>query len=113
MEDLAHEGTTMIVVTHEMHFAREAADRVIFMEDGVICEQGPPEQMLDAPQMEGTKRFLRRFLESRSRRGGILSVLHRETLCRNPSLDSCRSCTGRPLRRFAACTQLAPRARTR
>jgi ABC-type polar amino acid transport system ATPase subunit len=64
MEDLAHEGTTMIVVTHEMHFARAAADRVIYVEDGVICEQGPPEQMLDAPQQEGTRRFLRRFLET-------------------------------------------------
>ncbi|MGH2356843.1 MAG: amino acid ABC transporter ATP-binding protein [Candidatus Limnocylindria bacterium] len=64
MEDLAHSGTTMIVVTHEMHFAREAADRVVFMEDGVICEQGPPEQILDAPKEEGTKRFLRRFLEA-------------------------------------------------
>ncbi len=62
MEDLAHEGTTMIVVTHEMHFAREAADRVVFMEEGVVCEQGPPEQMLDAPRTEATKRFLRRFL---------------------------------------------------
>jgi polar amino acid transport system ATP-binding protein len=64
MEDLAHEGTTMIVVTHEMHFARQAADRVVFMEDGVICEQGPPEQILDAPRQEGTKRFLRRFLDA-------------------------------------------------
>jgi ABC-type polar amino acid transport system ATPase subunit len=62
MEDLAHEGTTMIVVTHEMHFAREAADRVVFMEEGVVAEQGPPEQMLDAPRTEATKRFLRRFL---------------------------------------------------
>jgi ABC-type polar amino acid transport system ATPase subunit len=62
MEDLAHEGTTMIVVTHEMHFAREAADRVVFIDEGVICEQGPPEQMLDAPKQEATKRFLRRFL---------------------------------------------------
>ena len=62
MEDLAHEGTTMIVVTHEMHFAREAADRVVFMDEGVICEQGPPEQILDHPQNEATKRFLRRFL---------------------------------------------------
>jgi len=64
MEDLAHAGTTMIVVTHEMHFAKEAADRVVFMEGGVIVEQGPPEQILDAPQEEGTKRFLRRFLHS-------------------------------------------------
>ena len=62
MEDLAHEGTTMIVVTHEMHFARQAADRVVFMDDGVICEQGAPEQILDAPQKDATKRFLRRFL---------------------------------------------------
>jgi ABC-type polar amino acid transport system ATPase subunit len=62
MEDLAHEGTTMIVVTHEMHFARQAADRVVFMDEGVICEQGPPEQMLDAPQQDATQRFLRRFL---------------------------------------------------
>ena len=64
MEDLAHAGTTMIVVTHEMHFARQAADRVVFMENGVIGEQGPPEQILDAPRNEGTKRFLRRFLQT-------------------------------------------------
>ncbi|MGH2446234.1 MAG: amino acid ABC transporter ATP-binding protein [Candidatus Limnocylindria bacterium] len=64
MEDLAHGGTTMIVVTHEMHFARQAADRIVFMEDGVIVEQGPPEQMLDAPREERTQRFLRRFLDA-------------------------------------------------
>jgi polar amino acid transport system ATP-binding protein len=62
MEDLAHGGTTMIVVTHEMHFARQAADRVVFMEEGVVLEQGPPEQILDAPREEATRRFLRRFL---------------------------------------------------
>ena len=66
MEDLAHEGTTMIVVTHEMHFAREAADRVIFIEDGEIIEQGPPEQLLNAPGDERTKQFLRRFLATQS-----------------------------------------------
>jgi ABC-type polar amino acid transport system ATPase subunit len=65
MEDLAHGGTTMIVVTHEMHFAREAADRVIFMEEGVIMEQGPPEEILDRPQHDATRRFLRRFLQAR------------------------------------------------
>jgi polar amino acid transport system ATP-binding protein len=64
MEDLAHAGTTMIVVTHEMHFAREAADRVVFMEEGQIVEQGPPERLLDDPQDPRTKQFLRRFLES-------------------------------------------------
>ena len=65
MEELAHEGTTMIVVTHEMHFAREAADRVIFMDQGVITEQGPPEQVLNDPHEESTQQFLRRFLLSR------------------------------------------------
>jgi ABC-type polar amino acid transport system ATPase subunit len=63
MEELAHEGTTMIVVTHEMHFAREAADRIVFMDGGVICEQGPPEAILDSPREDATKRFLRRFLK--------------------------------------------------
>ena len=63
MEDLAHEGTTMIVVTHEMHFAQEAADRVVFMEDGVVIEQGPPEQVLNDPRHEETTHFLRRFLD--------------------------------------------------
>jgi ABC-type polar amino acid transport system ATPase subunit len=62
MEDLAHEGTTMIVVTHEMHFAREAADRVVFMEEGQIVEHGPPEQVLNDPHDERTRQFLRRFL---------------------------------------------------
>jgi polar amino acid transport system ATP-binding protein len=63
MEDLAHEGTTMIVVTHEMHFAQEAADKVVFMENGVIIEQGPPEQVLNDPRHEETTHFLRRFLD--------------------------------------------------
>jgi ABC-type polar amino acid transport system ATPase subunit len=63
MEDLAHSGTTMIVVTHEMHFAQEAADRVVFMEEGKIIEQGPPEQILNNPSHDATTRFLRRFLE--------------------------------------------------
>jgi ABC-type polar amino acid transport system ATPase subunit len=64
MEELAHEGTTMVVVTHEMHFAQDAADRVIFMEDGRIVEQGPPEQVLDDPHVERTRQFLRRFLDT-------------------------------------------------
>jgi ABC-type histidine transport system ATPase subunit len=62
MEQLAHEGSTMIVVSHEMAFAREAADRVIYLEGGVVVEEGPPEQVLDDPKMEATKQFLRRFL---------------------------------------------------
>jgi ABC-type polar amino acid transport system ATPase subunit len=64
MEGLAHEGATMIVVTHELHFAREAADRVVFLEEGRIIEEGPPEKMLDNPDDDRTRGFLRRFLAS-------------------------------------------------
>ena len=62
MEQLAHEGSTMIVVSHEMAFAREAADRVVYLEDGIIMEEGPPEQVLDDPQTVECQNFLRRFL---------------------------------------------------
>ena len=62
MRDLADEGLTMAVVTHEISFAREAADRVVFMDKGVIVEQGPPGEVLDNPQHERTKAFLARFL---------------------------------------------------
>ncbi|MFO1540788.1 MAG: amino acid ABC transporter ATP-binding protein [Chloroflexota bacterium] len=61
MEELAHEGTTMIVVSHEMQFAREAADRVVFLHEGRIVEAGPPEAVLDAPEHEAPRAFLRRF----------------------------------------------------
>jgi polar amino acid transport system ATP-binding protein len=61
MEDLAHGGATMIVVTHEMAFAREAADRVYFVEGGEFVEAGPPEELLDAPSDPRTKRFLERI----------------------------------------------------
>ena len=58
MRDLAREGMTMIVVTHEMGFARDVADRVVFMDGGVIVEQGTPEEVFDHPQHERTKAFL-------------------------------------------------------
>jgi ABC-type polar amino acid transport system ATPase subunit len=61
MEELAQEGSTMIVVTHEMAFAREAADRVYLLEEGEFVEAGPPEQVLDAPRDERTRVFLARF----------------------------------------------------
>jgi ABC-type polar amino acid transport system ATPase subunit len=64
MEELAHEGSTMIVVTHEMAFAREAADRVYFIEEGTFIEVGPPEEVLDNPQDERTRLFLVRLLSS-------------------------------------------------
>lgn len=61
MRKLAESGITMIIVTHEMGFAREVADRVIFMDAGKIVEQGPPKQVFDAPQHQRTKDFLRRM----------------------------------------------------
>ncbi|MDQ0276456.1 polar amino acid transport system ATP-binding protein [Arthrobacter silviterrae] len=62
MKDLATGGLTMIVVTHEIGFAREVADRVIFVDDGVIVEQGTPAEVLDTPSHERTKAFLSRVL---------------------------------------------------
>ncbi|HME21978.1 MAG TPA: amino acid ABC transporter ATP-binding protein [Acetobacteraceae bacterium] len=59
MRRLAAAGLTMIVVTHEVRFAREVADRVVFMDGGEIVEQGPPAQVIDAPRHERTRRFLR------------------------------------------------------
>jgi polar amino acid transport system permease protein len=56
---LAEAGMTMMIVTHEVRFAREVADRVIFMDEGQVVEQGPPEQVLDRPTQERTQRFLR------------------------------------------------------
>jgi ABC-type polar amino acid transport system ATPase subunit len=63
MRDLAQSGMTMLVVTHEMQFAREVGDRVIFMDEGKIVETGIPADILDRPQEERTKRFLRRSLQ--------------------------------------------------
>jgi polar amino acid transport system ATP-binding protein len=63
MQKLAREGMTMIVVSHEMGFAREVARRIIFMEDGDIVEQGPPRQLFTQPQQERTRRFLRRLTD--------------------------------------------------
>src|SRR6476646_5007232 len=60
MRNLAQEGTTMIVVTHEMGFAREVADRVVFMDQGVVVEEGPPSQVIVNPQHKRTKAFLTR-----------------------------------------------------
>lgn len=62
MTDLAQSGMTMVVVTHEINFAREVADRVIFMDGGVIVEQGKPEEVLMHPKEERTKTFLKRVL---------------------------------------------------
>jgi ABC-type polar amino acid transport system ATPase subunit len=63
MRDLARGGMTMIVVTHEMQFAREVGDRVVFMDEGRIVEQGSPGEVLDRPRQQRTRRFLRRSLQ--------------------------------------------------
>jgi polar amino acid transport system ATP-binding protein len=63
MRDLAEDGMTMLVVTHEMQFARDVGDRLIFMDDGRIVEEGRPNDVLDRPEAERTRRFLRRTLQ--------------------------------------------------
>ena len=61
MQQLAQEGMTMLVVTHEMAFARDVSNRVVYMNDGVICEQGSPEEVFGNPKKQETKDFLARF----------------------------------------------------
>ena len=63
MRDLARDGMTMLVVTHEMQFAREVGDRLVFMDEGRIVEEGVPAEVLDRPREERTRRFLRRSLQ--------------------------------------------------
>ena len=58
MKQLAAEGMTMVVVTHEMGFARDVADRILFMADGVICEEGTPQEIFASPKQQRTKDFL-------------------------------------------------------
>ena len=63
MRDLAAEGMTMVVVTHEMAFAKNVSDKVVFMDQGVIAEQGDPQQMFTNPQLPRTREFLSRYLD--------------------------------------------------
>jgi polar amino acid transport system ATP-binding protein len=65
VRELAASGMTMIIATHEMSFAREVADKVCFLDAGVIYEEGPPEQILSSPHEERTRQFLARTLEGR------------------------------------------------
>ncbi len=64
MKQLANDGMTMIVVTHEMAFARDVSNRVVFMSNGVICEDGTPEEIFGSPKLQVTRDFLSRFLET-------------------------------------------------
>lgn len=63
MRDLANSGLTMIIVTHEMEFARDVSDRIVFMDKGVIAEEGTPQEIFSNPKEERTKEFLTRFLK--------------------------------------------------
>ena len=63
LRDLADRKTTMIIVTHEMHFARDVADRILFMDGGVVVEEGPAKQLIEHPQEERTKQFLAHYSE--------------------------------------------------
>ncbi len=63
MKDLAREGMTMVVVTHEMDFARDVSSRIIFMDQGLIAEEGPPDQLFNHPRSQRTREFLARFRE--------------------------------------------------
>ncbi len=62
MKELAREGMTMVVVTHEMGFAREVGDRVLFVDQGIIVEEGSPEALFEHPQEERTRLFLSKIL---------------------------------------------------
>ena len=62
MQALAEEGMTMVVVTHEMGFARQVADRVLFLDEGLVVEQGTPTELFDSPKEERTRKFLSKVL---------------------------------------------------
>lgn len=62
IKDLATSGTTLVIVTHEIGFAREVADRIVFLDGGRIVEQGPPSEVLDRPRHERTREFLSKVL---------------------------------------------------
>jgi polar amino acid transport system ATP-binding protein len=63
MKQLAEEHMTMLIVTHEMRFAGDVADRILLMDQGVVVEEGPPSEMFRAPRHERTRTFLRKYLE--------------------------------------------------
>ena len=73
MRDLAESGMTMIVVTHEMQFAREVGDRLVLIADGVVVEKGKPRDVLDRPQHERTRQFLRRLLRFHEAEGATVT----------------------------------------
>ena len=100
MRRLASEGMTMFVVTHEMAFAREVADRVIFMDGGDIVEEGSPEQVIGEPKEERTRVFLQRVLDPTHVEPGAEDAAYRSATSRTPSENfASRAGHPRPLRR--------------
>lgn len=81
MKDLAKEGMTMIVVTHEMAFARDVADRVIFMADGYVVEEGSAKQVMEDPKEERTKAFLFRFLNQQCPVNRTVRIRQKQEIC--------------------------------
>ena len=77
---LAREGLTMIIVTHEMQFARDVSNRVFYMDQGGIYEEGTPEQIFDHPQKENTRRFIRRLK--------VLELSIQEGICDLPAMTA-------------------------
>jgi ABC-type histidine transport system ATPase subunit len=75
MRQLANEGMTMLVVSHEMDFAHDVSHRVVFMEEGIIAEEGPPEQLFDNPQNPKTRMFLQRIIGSEADHGTALDTM--------------------------------------
>ena len=105
MRRLAHSGITMIVVTHELGFAREACDTLVFMDAGRIIEQGSPAEVIDAPHHERTREFMKRVRHTKRRRNrkfaelsaggtGIRTLGPRKRDCPFNSSAQIRSCRG-------------------
>ena len=112
MRDLARDGMTMLVVTHEMQFAREVGDRLVFMDEGRIVEQGVPADVLDQPQEERTRRFLRRSLQLAHSLDELVNHTRKECGMKRILLaTSSGSCSSRSAPRRSGCAQ--PAATTR
>jgi polar amino acid transport system ATP-binding protein len=69
IQKLAADGMTMVIVTHEIPFARDVADRVVFMRDGYVVEEGPAREVIDSPRMDATRSFLSHFHRGGDRTG--------------------------------------------
>ena len=115
MKELAEGGMTMIVVSHEMGFSRDVADRVVYMDDGYFIEQGPPSEVFFHPKDDRTKRFLRHILpEKEPEHAKELGIIEVDRSCPSPTPQA--PLQGRPGRRSTKTTwptRPSPRSRSR